>query len=153
MRRIDNIRPREGFVNTVNHNLPRFGTCAEIKILLLYTFHKAVVLVNRIKELRLAKGMKQTELASLLACARTAVSKYELGQLDVSSATICRLCDIFGCTADYLLGRSDRPDPELTPEEEQLLATWTAAPAEIRAIIDTALAPYQKDASASAPTA
>lgn len=97
--------------------------------------------------------MKQTELASLLACARTAVSKYELGQLDVSSTTICRLCDIFGCTADYLLGRSDRPDPELTPEEEHLLAAWASAPDEIRAIIDAALAPYKKDASASAPTA
>lgn len=109
--------------------------------------------MNRIKELRLAKGMKQAELAVLLSCAPTAVSKYELGQLDVSSATICRLCDIFGCTADYLLGRSDRPDPELTPEEEHLLAAWASAPDEIRAIIDTALAPYQKDASASAPTA
>ena len=109
--------------------------------------------MNRIKELRLSNGMKQSELATLLSVAPTAISKYELGQLDVSSSTINRLCDIFGCTADYLLGRSDRPEPELTPEEERLLAAWNAAPDEIRAIIDTALAPYKKDAIASAPTA
>ena len=71
----------------------------------------------------------------------------------MDSETICRLCDVFGCTADYLLGRSSRPEPELTPEEEQLLSAWNAAPAEIRAIVDTALAPYKKDAIESAPTA
>ena len=109
--------------------------------------------MNRIKELRLSNGMKQSELAALLSVSPTAISKYELGQLDISSSTINRLCDIFGCTADYLLGRSDRPEPELTLEEEQLLSAWASAPAEIRAIIDTALAPYQKDASASASTA
>ena len=105
--------------------------------------------MNRIKELRLAKGMKQAELAVLLSCAPTAVSKYELGQLDVSSATICRLCDIFGCTADYLLGRSDRPDPELTPEEEQLLAAFANATPEIRRNVTFALGPYRESAASS----
>ena len=107
----------------------------------------------RIKNLRLKKGMLQKDLAEALKCTAVSVSRYETGERDPDVNTINRLCDIFGCTADYLLGRSDRPEPELTPEEEQLLAAWAAAPAEIRAIIDTALLPYQKDASASAPTA
>ena len=120
---------------------------------MLYTFHKAVVFVNRIKELRLANRWTQDDLGNMLNCSGVSVGRYEQETRGLDVETICRLCDLFGCTADYLLGRSDRPDPELTPEEEQLLAAWASAPDEIRAIIDAALAPYQKDASASAPTA
>lgn len=100
--------------------------------------------MNRIKELRMSRGMTQKELAKQLKCAPTAVSKYELEQLGIDAETICQLCDIFGCTADYLLCRSQTPTPELTPEEEDLLVAWRKAPDEIRAIIGTALAPYQK---------
>ena len=123
--------------------------------LLLYNFYKVVVSMNRLRELRIAHGMTQADLAGELNVARTAISKYEIGQLDLSSSTILRLCDIFGCTADYLLGRSPLASPDLSPEEEDLLLAWRAAPPEIRAIIDTALGPYREDAvpGASAPTA
>lgn len=100
--------------------------------------------MNRIKELRMSRGMTQKDLAKHLNCAPTAVSKYELEQLGIDAKTICQLCDIFGCTADYLLCRSETPTPELTPEEERLLVAWRKAPDEIRAIIGTALAPYHQ---------
>ena len=122
---------------------------------LLYNFNKVVFLVNRIRELRLAQGMKQPDLACLLNCTAMTVSRYERGEADPDVATILRLCEIFGCTADYLLGRSPVASPELSHEEEDLLLAWRAAPPEIRAIIDTALGPYREDAApgASAPTA
>ena len=109
--------------------------------------------MNRIKDLRVERGWTQTELGDLLSCSDVTVGRYESEKRGLDVPTICRLCDVFGCTADYLLGRSARPDPALSPEEEQLLAAWNAAPDEIRAIIDTALLPYKKDAIASAPTA
>ena len=109
--------------------------------------------MNRIRELRAARGWTQAELGDLLSCSDVTVGRYEQEKRGLDVPTICRLCDIFGVTADYLLGRSSRPDPVLSPEEEQLLAAWNAAPPEIRAIIDTALLPYKKDAIASAPTA
>ena len=110
--------------------------------------------MNRIRDLRISRGMKQEDLARELNVARTAISKYERCELDLSSATILRLCDIFGCTSDYLLGRSPVPSPDLSPEEEDLLLSWRRATPEIRAIIDAALAPYrEEDAGASAPTA
>ena len=109
--------------------------------------------MNRIRELRVKNGWTQDCLAAKLNTKRQTVGHYETGTRGLDVDTICRLCDIFGCTADYLLGRSDRQTPELTPEEEQLLAAWAAATPEIRAIIETALAPYREDASASAPTA
>lgn len=109
--------------------------------------------MNRIKDLRIKTGMKQSDLANALNVTRVSISRYETGEHEIDSATVCRLCDIFGCTADYLLGRSDRQTPELTAEEEQLLASWAAAPREIRVIVDTALAPYREDVTVSAPTA
>ena len=116
---------------------------------LLYNSYKGVVNMNRLRELRLDHGLKQADLARELNVARTAISKYESGQLDLSSATILRLCEIFGCTADYLLGRSPLPSPDLDPEEESLLLAYRAATPEIRAIVDHALLPYQGDAGAS----
>jgi transcriptional regulator with XRE-family HTH domain len=77
------------------------------------------------------------------------VARYETEQLGIDAETICTLCDIFGCTADYLLCRSSRPVPELTPAEEELLLAYAAAPREIRTIVDTALAPYQKSTESS----
>lgn len=123
---------------------------------LLYTFNKVVVSVNRIRELRLLKGMQQEDLARLLSVTRVSISRYETGAHDIDSETILRLCEIFDCSADYLLGRSPLPSPELTPEEEDLLLSWRRATPEIRAIIDAALAPYREEAApgiVSAPTA
>ena len=112
--------------------------------------------MNRIRELRTAKGWTQADLAARMNTKRQTIGNYETGFRGLDVETICRLCDIFGCSADYLLGRSPLPSPELTPEEEDLLLSWRRATPEIRAIIDAALAPYREEAApgiASAPTA
>lgn len=106
-------------------------------------------MVNRIKKLRLAHGMKQSDLAARLRVSANAVSNYEVGIRDIDSAMICALCDIFECSADYLLGRAALPSSNLTPEEEELLLAWRAADAHDRAIVAAALAPYKKDAISS----
>lgn len=112
---------------------------------MLYNLTQEVVSVNRIKELRAEAGMKQAELAQLLNCSSTAVSYYETSVRDIDSATICRLCEIFGCTADYLLGRSDLRSAELTPEEEQLLAAFRRGDDRARDIVRVALEPFAED--------
>lgn len=121
----------------------------------MYNLNKVVCKVNRIKDLRVSRDWTQDQLGERLGCSGVAIGRYERGLRDLDVATILRLCDIFGCTADYLLGRSPVAAPELSPEEEELLLAWRAAPPEIRAIIDTALGPYREDAAlgASAPTA
>ena len=109
--------------------------------------------MNRLKDLRARKGISQSELGAILGVTANAISNYEVGIRGLDAETICRLCDVFGCTADYLLGRSARPDPALTPQEEQMLAAWAEAPPRDKGLIDAILAPYKKDASASEPTA
>ena len=103
--------------------------------------------MNKIRELRQKAGMKQADLAAILSCAPTLISKYELEQLDLGSATICRLCEIFGCTADYLLGRSELPTPEISAAEARLLQAYRRADGRARDMVDLALAPFAQDGS------
>lgn len=98
--------------------------------------------MNRLKELRTEKGMKQSELAEMLSIAQTAVSKYELGTLDIGTDTIRRLCDIFDCSADYLLGLSSVRSPEISEEEYALLAAYRRADQRARDMVDLALEPW-----------
>lgn len=93
--------------------------------------------------------MKQSDVAKLVNLSPSAISNYELGIREVDAPTICRLCEVFGCTADYLLGRSFVPSSELSVEEGALVAAWRKAPKEIRAIINTALAPYRENVTKS----
>lgn len=109
--------------------------------------------MNRLKELRASKNMRQADLSKLLNVQPTTISNYELGIREMDAPTILRLCEIFNCTSDYLLGRSAVPSAQLSPEEEDLLTAWRRATPEIRAIIDAALAPYREEDTAAAPTA
>ncbi len=108
--------------------------------------------MNRIKELRSSKDMKQSDLAKMLKCAPTAVSKYELGQLDINSTLIGKLCDIFGCTADYLLGRSSTGGLQLTPEEENIILALRRADNRAIEMVNVALAPFKQEESSSKET-
>ena len=134
----------------VYNNSNRFCYFAENAGQILYNSHKAVLYMNRIKDLRLERNMKQSDLADLLNCTAMTVSRYERGEADPDVATICKLCDIFGCTADFLLCRAALAAPDLTPEEETLLLSWRAADAHARAIVDLTLSPFKKESSASA---
>lgn len=91
--------------------------------------------MNRIKALRTERKMKQAELAQLLSCTPTAISNYETGFRSPDIETIHKLCEIFGCTADYLLGRSEVRSFELSPEEAQLLRGYRALSPEGREFI------------------
>lgn len=105
--------------------------------------------MNRIRELRLSRDMKQSDLATILNCAPTAISKYELGQLDIGSAIICKLCEIFGCTADYLLGRSSLPTAELSEEESRLLQAYRRGDDRAKDMVKLALEPFVQEAGSS----
>ena len=102
--------------------------------------------MNRIKELRTKRGLSQAELGNVLGCISATVSKWELEQRQLDPITINTLCDYFGVSSDYLLGRSDFQNPVISNADAALLRAYHAAPQEIRAIVDTALAPYRQEA-------
>lgn len=106
--------------------------------------------MNRIRQLRLEKGWRQEDLAIRLNTKRQTVARYETEKLGIDAGTICALCDIFGCSADYLLGRAALPSSGLSPEEEELLLAWRAADDHDRAIVSLTLARYKEESSSSA---
>lgn len=63
--------------------------------------------MNRIKELRKGKGLKQTELAAILNVTQGALSSWETGRYDIGNDDLKKLADFFGVSADYILGRDD----------------------------------------------
>lgn len=109
--------------------------------------------MNRIRSLRTAAGMSQGQLGKKLGCHATTVSKLELESRQLDPPTIFALCDIFGCTADYLLGRSDAQLPAVNPEQERLLTAYAGATDRDRELVDHILGldvpEKKKDATAA----
>jgi transcriptional regulator with XRE-family HTH domain len=72
---------------------------------------------ERLKELREAKNLSQEELADKLNIPRSSVSHYERPQKDNEirlprRERLEKIADFFGVSVDYLLGRTDDPEPE-----------------------------------------
>jgi len=51
--------------------------------------------------------MSQFELAEKLGVSQQTISKYEKGLREPDNATLVKLSEIFNCSIDYLLGRTD----------------------------------------------
>ncbi len=69
----------------------------------------------RVRELREARGLSQRELAQLLNVKQTTYSKYELGRVGMPVEAFARLADFYHTSVDFLLGRTDSPDPPAPP--------------------------------------
>ena len=69
------------------------------------------LIVNRLAELRKKRGLSQIEFAKQIGSAQTTISNWENGNRDIDSQTIVKLADFFDVTTDYLLGKSDDPNP------------------------------------------
>ena len=103
--------------------------------------------MNRIRELREANGWTQAQLGKRIGVAKTTITGYEREDRQPTPATICAFCDLFGCTADYLLGRSASPLPVISPEDAAVLDAYHALPLELRRAVDAILEPYRAAAS------
>ena len=79
---------------------------------------------NRIKELRISKQMKQSDLAKLLNCSPTTVSNYEVGYRSTGGL-------------------------QLTPEEENIILALRRADTRAIEMVNVALAPFKQEESSS----
>ena len=77
-----------------------------------------MTLGQKITNLRKARGMTQEELSEAIGVTRQTISKWELDTSTPDLDYLCKLCDLFGVTADYLI----------RPEKEAVEAVETAPP-------------------------
>lgn len=59
----------------------------------------------RLKELRLEKRLRQDQLAALVGLEKSSISMYENDMRQPSYETLVRFADVFNVSTDYLLGR------------------------------------------------
>lgn len=73
---------------------------------------------NRIKELRIEKNMLQSDVAKLVGKSERMIGFYENGERDPNTETLAKLSEIFDCSIDYILGKSDIRNPEQQIKDE-----------------------------------
>ena len=63
--------------------------------------------MNRIKDLREDRDLRQVDVAEGVGIDQRSLSNYETGKTNPDSETIIKLARFFGVSCDYLLGVSD----------------------------------------------
>lgn len=66
--------------------------------------------IDRMKEEYQRMGLCQKTFADALSVSKQAVSAWELGRQNPSIALLSDMAKLFGCSTDYLLGRTDERD-------------------------------------------
>lgn len=64
---------------------------------------------ERLKRLRKAKGLTQKEAAQALNVTERNYQFWEGNKNKPGYDAIVAICNLMGCSADYLLGRTDKP--------------------------------------------
>ena len=67
--------------------------------------------LNRLRDLREDKDLKQKDLAAYLQIHQTTYSDYELGKLNIPIGVLHTLADFYNVSVDYLLGRTNVKTP------------------------------------------
>lgn len=82
--------------------------------------------MNRIKLLREELNMTQQELADKLDGAKSTVAMYEKGDRKPSMEVLLKLSEIFDCSIDYILGKSDNRNSDIPVSKIPILGTVKA---------------------------
>ncbi|MFD2133301.1 helix-turn-helix domain-containing protein [Pseudogracilibacillus auburnensis] len=80
-----------------------------------------IVLGDRLKKLRSDKRITQEKLGKKVNVTKVSISGYENGNRSPDTETLQRLANYFEVSVDYLLGRTDNPNPpnsEFNPMDE-----------------------------------
>ena len=87
---------------------------------------------NRIRELRLQRGLTQDQLADKINCSKMQISGLERGKPKLDIEWMRRISAGLGCNPADLLNREDNPW-QLSDAERELLARFRAADADRQA--------------------
>ena len=92
--------------------------------------HMSRTFSEAMSALRHERGLSQRKAAAELRISQALLSHYENGAREPGLDFVVRACDYYGVSADYLLGRTDKPGGGAQGERVRALA------AELRALAD-----------------
>ena len=87
---------------------------------------------KNLKDLRLAAGLTQKQVADRLGVSPQAISRWENNYTEPNMAAVAELCLALGCTSDDLTGHESDP---LSVEEREIINMYRRASAEIRGVV------------------
>lgn len=67
--------------------------------------------INRLKEIRVDRDFKQSDIADVLGIKQQQYSEYERGIVLISIEKLNILADFYNTSVDYLIGRTDERKP------------------------------------------
>jgi transcriptional regulator with XRE-family HTH domain len=76
---------------------------------------------KRIRELRLARGLSQSELSKKLGLSKSRISMYEIGERQPDFETLELIADYFNVDMDYLLGKRDNSTYIISPQQKAIV--------------------------------
>lgn len=71
---------------------------------LFIKIYNAIMFDKRLKELRKEHDYTQKELAQLIGCDQSMITRWEKGECEPTESVIRKTARIFGVTSDYLIG-------------------------------------------------
>ena len=98
---------------------------------------------DRLRELRVDRDMTQREVGEVLGIPQQQYSQYETGQIDLPLRYLRKLIDLFDVSADYLLGRTQRP------ENKSFRNVQVTKDCSCAALLNAALSPSEEDREAA----
>lgn len=74
---------------------------------------------ERLKNLRKNKGLNMKKTAEMLGIPYTTYVGYEKNEREPNSETLLQLASFFGCSVDYLIGRTNQVETDKPKQNEQ----------------------------------
>ena len=62
---------------------------------------------KKLREIRKSEHLTQEKFAQRLDTKRSSISYYEIGKMMISTADLKQICEVFGVSADYVVGNID----------------------------------------------
>ena len=72
---------------------------------------------QRLKDLREDRDLLQKDVAEILGITQTVYSRYERGFQTIPVIHLLKLADFYDTTTDYILGRTNDPQPLTNPRK------------------------------------
>ena len=66
--------------------------------------------INRLKQLRIDQGYSQKQVSDYLGIDQSNLSKIERDKRNLNSDLLDKLCLLYNCSPEYILGKSDEYD-------------------------------------------